>query len=121
VSDEKIKINNYYTCHAYNLKPVSTVSVEIDGHMYEESASGDGQYDAFMRAVKKIYHSLDKVFPKLSNYMVRIPPGGRTDALVETIITWELGSKEFKTRGLDSDQTEAAIKATVKMLNMIEY
>lgn len=27
---------------------------------------------------------------------------------------------EFKTRGLDADQIEAAIKATVKMLNKIE-
>jgi D-citramalate synthase len=26
----------------------------------------------------------------------------------------------FKTRGIDSDQAEAAIKATVKMLNIIE-
>ena len=26
----------------------------------------------------------------------------------------------FRTRGLDADQTEAAIKATMKMLNLIE-
>jgi D-citramalate synthase len=28
--------------------------------------------------------------------------------------------REFKTRGLDSDQTAAAIKATIKMLNIVE-
>jgi len=39
--------------------------------------------------------------------------------LCETIITWENKGKEFKTRGLDSDQTVSAIKATQKMLNMI--
>jgi (R)-citramalate synthase len=121
VAEEKIKIKNYYTCHAYNMKPVSTVSIEINGELFEESSSGDGQYDAFMRALRKIYQSLEKDFPILTNYTVRIPPGGRTDALVESIITWELGTKEFKTRGLDSDQTEAAIKATLKMLNMLEY
>jgi len=49
-----------------------------------------------------------------------IPPGGRTDALVETVITWRL-DKDFKTRGLDPDQTTAAIKATIKMLNIIEH
>jgi D-citramalate synthase len=38
---------------------------------------------------------------------------------VETAITWEL-DHEFKTRGLDSDQTAAAIKATMRMLNLIE-
>jgi len=35
------------------------------------------------------------------------------------LITWQ-GEKEFRTRGLDSDQTAAAIKATMKMLNIIE-
>jgi (R)-citramalate synthase len=39
--------------------------------------------------------------------------------LVITSITWENG-KKFKTRGLDPDQTVAAIKATIKMLNIIE-
>lgn len=55
----------------------------------------------------------------LVDYIVTIPPGGRTSALVETVITWHL-DREFKTRGLDSDQTASAIKATVKMLNFIE-
>jgi D-citramalate synthase len=51
---------------------------------------------------------------------VTIPPGGRTDALVETVITWHTDEgREFKTRGLEADQAIAAIKATVKMLNMI--
>jgi D-citramalate synthase len=56
----------------------------------------------------------------LTNYAVSIPPGGRTDALVQTIITWRLEGVEFKTRGLDADQIEAAIQATLKMLNKIE-
>ena len=49
-----------------------------------------------------------------------IPPGGRTDALVQTVITWQEDGKIIRTRGLDADQTEAAIKATFKMLNIIE-
>ena len=49
-----------------------------------------------------------------------IPPGGRTDAFVQTVITWSFEDKVFRTRGLDADQTEAAIKATVKLLNLIE-
>ncbi|MEE0421958.1 MAG: alpha-isopropylmalate synthase regulatory domain-containing protein, partial [Prevotella sp.] len=59
-------------------------------------------------------------FPKLDNYQVTIPPGGRTDALVQTVITWREGDRIWRTRGLDADQTEAAIKATLKMLNMYE-
>ena len=49
-----------------------------------------------------------------------IPPGGRTDALVQAVITWNWNGKVYRTRGLDADQTEAAIKATVKLLNLIE-
>jgi len=36
------------------------------------------------------------------------------------MITWEYQGKTFKTRGLDSDQTIAAIKGTIRMLNIIE-
>ncbi len=72
-----------------------------------------------MNALRKIYEPLNKNLPKLTDYVVSIPPGGRTDALVETVITWRNGDKEFKTRGLDPDQTISAIQATVKMLNMI--
>ena len=104
--------------HALGLQPVTNILIEIDGKEFEEYASGDGQYDAFMNALKSIYKKLRKPFPELVDYEVTIPPGGRTDALVETVITWNNG-REFKTRGLDSDQTVAAIKATMKMLNIL--
>ena len=120
ISDEKIKLLNYYICHAQNLKPVSTVSLEIEGQVYEETSNGDGQYDAFMKAITKIYDKVGKTIPQLTDYIVTIPPGGQTNALVETTITWFYGNKEHKTKGLDSDQTASAIKATMKMLNIIE-
>ncbi len=72
-----------------------------------------------MKAIRKIYDSLGRGFPVLTDYLVTIPPGGRTDALVETVISWSYGSMNFKTKGLDADQTESAIKATEKMLNII--
>jgi D-citramalate synthase len=40
--------------------------------------------------------------------------------LVQTVITWNDNGKILRTRGLDADQTEAAIKATFKMLNIYE-
>ena len=106
---------------AYGLKPVASVKVEINGSQYEAEAMGDGQYDAFVKALRKIYkNSLNRTFPILANYSVSIPPGGRTDALVQTVITWRNADKVIKTRGLDADQTESAIKATLKMLNIFE-
>lgn len=116
---QRIRIHNYAISHALGLHPMATVCIEIDGEKYEETSSGDGQYDAFMNALRRIYQRQNKQFPALLDYVVTIPPGGKTDALVETLITWRMG-REFKTRGLDSDQTAAAIKATMKMLNIVE-
>lgn len=120
VINELIIIHNYSILHTFNLRPMATISIAINGELFEESASGDGQYDAVMNAIRAIYHRLNKPFPALIDYGVTIPPGGKTDALVETVITWRMG-REFKTRGLDPDQTAAAIQATIKMLNIIEH
>lgn len=120
LEDQKIRILNYSLSLAQGLKPVATLKIEIDGEAYQESASGDGQYDAFVKALRKIYNDLGRPFPMLTNYSVSIPPGGRTDAFVQTVISWNYAGVDFKTRGLDADQTEAAIKATLKMLNKIE-
>ena len=121
VEDDRVKLKSYIVNLAYGLKPMATVKVEINGKEYEVNSSGDGQYDAFVRALRKIYkETLGRKFPMLTNYAVTIPPGGRTDAFVQTTISWSFENKEFRTRGLDADQTEAAIKATMKMLNIIE-
>jgi D-citramalate synthase len=120
LQENKIKVLNYSLSLTQGLKPVATLKVEINGSTYENTSTGDGQYDAFVQALRKIYKSLHRPFPMLTNYAVSIPPGGRTDAFVQTVITWRHEGVEFKTRGLDADQMEAAIKATVKMLNKIE-
>lgn len=114
-----ITIDGYHMVHSQGLKPSVQIRMKIQDKFYEENASGDGQYDAFMKALKKIYTSLNKELPRLTDFHISIPPGGKTDAFVECIITWDYG-KIFKTKGLDSDQTIAAMKATEKMLNIIE-
>lgn len=119
--EDKVKLVSYVVSTAYGLKPGANVKVEINGRQYEAGATGDGQYDAFVKALRFIYRKyLDRTFPILQNYAVSIPPGGRTDALVQTVITWNDNGRQLRTRGLDADQTEAAIKATFKMLNIIE-
>ncbi|RVU27089.1 2-isopropylmalate synthase [Sandaracinomonas limnophila] len=117
--EEKVQIINYVLTHSKELRPSVTLKISIDGNLFEEHAQGDGQYDAFMKALEIIFKNNGKSLPQLKDYAVRIPPGGDTDALCETIITWNNGVKEFITRGLDSDQTVSAIKATQKMLNLI--
>ncbi len=116
----KVKINSYVLTHSKGLKPSTSVSLQILNKTFEENASGDGQYDAFWNALKKVYDKQKINLPKLVDYAVRIPPGSNSDALCETTITWDNGKTNFKTRGLDSDQTVSAIKATEKMLNIIQ-
>ncbi len=117
--EDKISIESYVLTHAKGLRPSTTVAVKMNGELIEENAQGDGQFDAFMNTLKKIYKKKKKHLPILIDYAVRIPPGSNSDALCETVITWEIDGKNFKTRGLDSDQTVSAIKATQKMLNII--
>jgi D-citramalate synthase len=117
---ETIRINNFQLSVARGLRSVATLAIEIDCKVHEETASGDGQYDAFMKALWKIYDRLGKKHPVLTDYVVTIPPGGKTDALVECMITWNYEGNVIKTRALDPDQTVAAIKCTTRMLNIIE-
>lgn len=118
---ERIRLINYQLTLTQDLRPTAILKIEINGKQYMESSVGDGQYDAFMKALRKVYRGQRRrEFPILTNYSVNIPPGGRTDALVQTTIHWQYAGRALKTVGLDADQTEAAIKATIKMLNIIE-
>jgi len=117
--EETVRFENYVLTHSKHLRPSVTLQVSINGEVFEEHAQGDGQYDAFMNALRNIYKKKKMQMAVLTDYAVRIPPGGKSDAFCETVITWEFKGREFKTRGLDSDQTVAAIKATQKMLNLI--
>lgn len=117
---ENVKLANYYICYAHGLKPVANLSIFIKEKKYEASSTGDGQYNAFMNALLKIYKKINKDLPDLTDYVVTIPPGGQTNAFVETVINWNYNGKEFKTKALDPDQTTSAISATIKMLNYME-
>ncbi|MEG0724733.1 MAG: alpha-isopropylmalate synthase regulatory domain-containing protein [Mucinivorans sp.] len=122
---ERVRLLNYTLGFAKGLRPIASLKVEIDGEVYESAASGAGQYDAFMRALRRIYEEqMGRKLPRLVDYSVNIPPGGLTDALVQTSIVWEIidtegGIKTMRTRALNADQNEAAIRATLKMLNRL--
>lgn len=97
-------------------RAVAEIDVLFRGKEYKAKADGDGGYDAFMKALGVALREIGIKPPRLVDYNVRIPPGGSTDALVETTITWE---GDLRTRGVDSDQVLAAIEATENMLNMV--
>jgi D-citramalate synthase len=102
--------------------PAAEVELRYRGRRARARASGDGGYDAFMNALRKAARTLDLEVPRLTDFRVRIPPGGRTAALVETVITWRSEDEpegSFTTQGVDSDQLAAAVIATEKMLNSV--
>ena len=119
--EDKVRLIGYMVSLSYGIKPIASIKISVNGEEYTGDATGDGQYDAFVKALRQIYsEKLGRTLPDLLNYAVTIPPGGRTDALVQTVITWQQGTNIFRTRALDADQTQAAINATFKMLNLIE-
>jgi D-citramalate synthase len=93
-----------------------TESEEYQEH--EESAVGDGGYDALMNAIRRITSELGVEVPVLDDYQITIPEGGKSDALVQCAITWK-GKRSFVTKGVDPDQVLAAAEATEKMLNTL--
>lgn len=128
-NDQLVKIDHYRVDVASGEPPRAQVALAYQGVVEKAEASGDGGYDAFMNALKKAAGALSIPVPILADYRVRIPPGGRTGALVETTITWLIEestapgrrktSSTFSTLGVDSDQLAAAIIATEKMLNAV--
>jgi len=105
------------------LKPMATIKLayrpegEKKYEEYEESAQGDGGYNALMRAIRKVTSNLGLEFPALADYQITIPSGGHSDALVQCAITWK-DRTTFVTKGVNPDQVLAAAEATEKMLNL---
>ncbi|MBW2268044.1 MAG: 2-isopropylmalate synthase [Deltaproteobacteria bacterium] len=117
-----VRVLEYAVSVGTGRKPAAEVVLSVHGRRSRAAASGDGGYDAFMNALKKAAKKFALDVPRLSDYRVRIPPGGRTGALVETVIAWRSEDPEegtFSTLGVDSDQLGAAVIATEKMLNAI--
>ncbi len=98
----------------------STVSVRVrcNDNIYKASGSGNGGFDAFISAMKKILNKEHFEFPELLDYQLRIPPGGQTGALTECSITWSDNGQKLTTRGINTNQVLAGIGATIRMINL---
>ena len=80
--------------------------------------SRNGGFDAFNNAMVKILKPDNIQFPDLTDFEIRIPKGGSTNALTECFITWTDGARAFKTRGVHANQVFAGVNAMMRMLNM---
>jgi D-citramalate synthase len=117
-----VHVESYQVTVATGSQPRAEVVLAARRRRARASAHGDGGYDAFMNALRKAARRLHLEVAQLADFRVRIPPGGRTAALVETVITWKGNGRAdegFSTLGVDSDQLAAAVIATEKMLNAL--
>lgn len=120
--EEKIvEISQVTVTSGLHVTPMCSLVIEYNGKSAQVSGQGEGGYDAFMVALAQWAKTSKIKLPVLIDYEVRIPPGGKTSALVECKITWETvhGERNLITRGVDPDQVVAAIRATERMLNII--
>jgi len=108
---------------AYHMHPIAAIKCAYEGREVDGYGHGSGGYDAFMHALKSVLKEFSIQIPQLIDYVVTIPPGGKTDSLVQATISWQIKrhgkAVTVTTRGVNSDQNMAAIDATVKVINLI--
>lgn len=104
-----------------DLESTASIKIRLGADVYTAAGSGNGGFDAFNNAFAKVVKRRGFALPELIDYEVRIPKGGRTDALTECIITWAAAEGELKTRGVHSNQVYAAIGATLRMVNILVH
>lgn len=115
---QHIKLLNCFITSGLHLESTASIRVDVNGAKHVVSGAGNGGFDAFIDAINKAMKEHDYTVPALSDYEVRIPKGGHTDALTECVITWKCGNELRKTRGVHANQVFAAIMATLKIINM---
>jgi len=107
---------------ALDLESTASIRIRVGEEVHTAAGSGNGGFDAFMHALSKVLKRQGIALPALLDFEVRIPKGGRTDALTECIITWDdEGVTEARTRGVHHNQVFAAINATLRMLNVLVH
>jgi D-citramalate synthase len=70
------------------LESTASIKLRLHDRIHTAAGSGNGGFDAFNNALAAITAREGLVLPRLVDYEVRIPKGGRTDALTECTITW---------------------------------
>lgn len=118
-TQDRVEMLNCSVTSGLDLISTASVQLRLDHQIFQATGSGNGGFDAIMSAIKKAMHKQKVTLPTLLDYEIRIPRGGKTDALTECFITWDTGTEIIKTRGVHSNQVFAAMKAALRMLNRL--
>ncbi len=117
--DRHLELLNCSITSGLDLESIVSIRVRLYDEIQKSTGAGNGGFDAFIVAVRKILDPRDFDFPELLDYQVRIPKGGTASALVECSITWHTQDRDIRTRGVSANQVFAGIEATLRMLNMM--
>ena len=115
-SEGGVRLLDYQFTMKKGTLPTATLRLSRNDEILTASSEGDGQYDAFISALRQLYADL----PELIDYRIGISRKGTSGALTEASITWSSEGRLFTTRAVDSDQLVAAMKASMRMLNYVE-
>ncbi len=115
-AEDRIRLLDYRFTLEKGKLPAVAVRLGRNGKSVTARAVGDGQFDAFTNALRRLYAPL----PELVDYRIGISRKGTSGALTEATITWSMEGKLFTTRAVHPDQLVAAMNATVRMLNYVE-
>jgi D-citramalate synthase len=116
---DHIELINCSVTSGLQLESTASIRLRIGDEIYLSAGIGNGGFDAFVSALQKVLKKQDISMPQLLDYEVRIPRGGKADALTECTITWAGEKGGFKTRGVHANQVFASMNATMRMLNML--
>lgn len=117
---QHVKLSKCDLNSKWGQKATAEIILDVDGVKHEAAGEGNGGYDAFMSALGVIAEKSGWKLPKLVDYSVHIPKGGKTNALTEASITWEFANGQMKTtRSTNANQVYAAIEATLRLVNLM--
>lgn len=98
---------------------VAEIKVDLRGERLSARGTGNGGFDAFINAIKKILSPRGYRLPDLIDYEIRIAKGGNTHALTECIVNWKgTNNKTIMTRGVHANQVFAGVMATLRLINI---
>lgn len=116
-----VELLNCYISSGLDVDSTASIRVRIEGEEHHATGAGNGGFAAFIQAIGRILDKRDFTMPPLLDFEIHIPKGGDTSALTECIITWDVGEREMKTRGVHANQVLAAVKATLRMINRVMH
>lgn len=113
-----VELLNCSITSVLGLDSIVSIQARLHDKTYKAAGTGNGGFDAFIKAIRDVVDRTGIRFPELVDYQVRIPKGGTTSALVECFITWQSNGQRYRTRGIDANQVFAGIGATMRMINI---